>query len=99
MEAQDFFKFLTNIIDKLAIHCYIAKCQSRYLKHLKIHLNEIQNTCIVIADFSENHMMSVQDEIRSFHFGKHQYTIHPLVLYLPSSNQSSSYIQQAWLFF
>ena len=26
MEAQDFFEFLTNMIDKLTIHCYIAKC-------------------------------------------------------------------------
>ena len=41
-ETQDFFKFLTIMIDKLTIHYYIAKCQSRYLKHLKNHLIETQ---------------------------------------------------------
>ena len=70
MEDQDFFEFLTNMIDQLTIHCYIAKCQSRYMKHLKNHLNETRNICKVLADFSEGYTMTVQDEIQSFHFSK-----------------------------
>ena len=89
-KLKNFFKFLINMTDKLTIHFYLAKCQSRYLKHLKNHLNEAQNTCIILADFSENCMMAVQDKIQSFYFNKPQCIIHPLVLYLPSSNQSSS---------
>ena len=68
------------------------------MKQLKNHLNEAQNTRIVLADFLENYTMTVQDKIQSFHFNKSQCTINPLVLYLPSSNQSSSYIQQSMIF-
>ena len=99
MEAHDFFEFLANLIDKLTIHSYISKCQARYLKQLKNDLNQKQNVCIVLADFSENYTMTVQDEIQSFHFNKPQCTIHPLVVYLPSPDQSSSYIQQSLAFF
>ena len=99
MEAHDFFEFLANLIDKLTIHSYISKCQARYLKQLKNDLNQKQNVCIVLADFSESYTMTVQDEIQSFHFNKPQCTIHPLVVYLPSPDQSSSYIQQSLAFF
>ena len=99
MEAYDFFEFLTNLIDKLTIHSYICKCQARYLKQLKNELNQMQNVCVVLTDFSENYTMTVQDEVQSFHFNKPQCTIHPLVLYLPSPDQSSPCIQQNLAFF
>ena len=72
MEAYDFFEFLTNLIDKLTIHSYICECQARYLKQLKNELNQMQNVCVVLANFSENYSMTVQDEIQSFHFNKPQ---------------------------
>ena len=99
IEAYDFFEFLTNLIDKLTIHSYICKCQARYLKQLKNKINQKQNVCIVLANFSENYIMTVQDEILSFHFNKPQRTIHSLVLYLQSPDQSSPYIQQSLALF
>ena len=72
------------MIDRLTIYCYITKCQLRYLKHLKYvsnknHLNETQNTCIVLADFSETYKMTVLDQIHSFYFIKPQCTILPSI--------------------
>ena len=99
METDEYFEFLTTMIDNLTIHSYISKSQARYLKQLKNDLNQKQNVCIVLADFSENYTMTVQDEIQSFHFHKPQCTLHPLVLYLPSQDQSLSYIQQSIAFF
>ena len=59
----------------------------------------MQNVCVVLADFSENYTITVQDEIQRLHFNKPQCTIHPLVLYFPSPDQSSPYIQQSLAFF
>ena len=63
MEANNFFEFLTSLIDKLTIHSYICKYQERYLKQLKNEFNQMQNVCVVLADFSENYTMTVQDKI------------------------------------
>ena len=70
-------EFLFNIIDKLTLHSYISKYQSRYLKQLNNYLNAKKSVCIVLTNFFENYTMTVQDEIQSFLFYTLQSTLHP----------------------
>ena len=66
-------------VDKLTAHSYIAKCQAKFLKDLKIELED--NECIVLGDFAENYEFVVQDEIQSYHWSKDSCTLHPIVVY------------------
>jgi len=79
MEVSEYIDFLASKIDHLTTHSYISKCQARYLSELKLKLPT--DTCIAIADFSENYSMVIQDSVQGWYFTKQQCTIHPLVLY------------------
>ena len=70
---------ISNSIDKLTCHSYIAKAQSSHLKLRKENVAE--DTIIVLVYFSENFTFIVQDEIQSYHWCKEQATLHPLVMY------------------
>lgn len=86
MDMPEFLQFLTNKIDKLTSHSFIAKCQAKHLSNLKENLRQCPNSCIVLADFAENYSMIVQDAIQGWHWTKLQCTIHPLVLYYTDSS-------------
>ena len=69
---------ISNSIDKLTCHSYIAKAQSSHLKLSKENVDD--NTIIVSVDFSENFTFIIQDEIQSYHWCKEQTTLHPVVI-------------------
>lgn len=58
---------------------FIAKCQSKYLKDMKLNIPQVE--CIVLLDFSEIYSFIVQDAIQGFHWENSQATVHPLVVY------------------
>ena len=76
---HDLIDMISNSIDKLTSHSYIAKAQSSHLKLRKENIDE--NTILVLVDFSENFTFIVQDEIQSYHWCKEQATLHPIVMY------------------
>ena len=76
---HDLIDMISNSIDKLTCHSYIAKAQSSHLKLRKENVDE--NTIIVSVDFSENFTFIIQDEIQSYHWCKEQATLHPVVMY------------------
>ena len=76
---HDLIDMISNSIDKLTSHSYIAKAQSSHLKLRKENVDE--NTILVLVDFSENVTFIIQDEIQSYHWCKEQATLHPIVMY------------------
>ena len=62
---HDLIDMISNSIDKLTSHSYIAKAQSSHLKLRKENVDE--NTILVLVDFSENFTFIIQDEIHSYH--------------------------------
>ena len=66
---HDLIDMISNSIDKLTSHSYIAKAQSSHLKLEKECRKENvdENTILVLVDFSENFTFIVQDEIHSYH--------------------------------
>ena len=67
---EDYKLMLSEAINKLTAHSYIAKCQVRYLKQQKENL--AKDCCIVLGDFAENFTFVIQDEIQSYHCCKRQ---------------------------
>jgi hypothetical protein len=81
---EEYKLMLSEPINKLTAHSYIAKCQARYLKQQKENL--AKDCCIVLGDFAENFTFVIQDEIQSYHWCKSQCTLHPVALYLLNEN-------------
>ena len=77
--TEEYKDLLIEVIDKLTVHSFIAKCQGEYLKQCKDNL--LHDECIWLGDFSENYEFVVQDEVQSYHWNKEQCTLHPIVLY------------------
>ena len=75
---------LSEAINKLTTHSYIAKCQARYLRQQKEKLTK--DCCIVLGDFAENYTFVIQDEIQNYHWCKTQCTLDPVALYLLNEN-------------
>ena len=92
MEPFEFCEFVADKIDHLTSHSYIAKCQAKYLTHLKDNISKTPNTCIVLADFAENYSMVIQDAVQGWHWTKQQCTIHPIVMYY-SDEQGNSQVK------
>jgi hypothetical protein len=63
---QDFLDTLTEKLDKLTSHHFIAKHQSSYLAQLKNDIH--QNEAVVILDFAENYSFLIQDAAQGFDF-------------------------------
>lgn len=79
LSMADFIELLTNKLDNLTVHHYIAKHQSGYLTELKEKIPETE--CIVILDFAENYSFIVQDAAQGFHWDNSQVTLHPFAVY------------------
>lgn len=79
MTVEEFVTEIVSKIDKLTVHEYISKHQSRYLTELKSVLSP--NECIVLLDFAENYSFIVQDAAQGYHWENTQATLHPFVVY------------------
>ena len=79
LPLSDFIELLSEKLDKITSHSFIAKSQSSYLKHVKDTLSS--DEAIVLGDFAENYTFVVQDEIQSYHWSKKQCSLHPVVIY------------------
>ena len=64
--TEEYKDLLIEVIDKLTVHSFIAKCQGEYLKQCKDNL--LHDECIWLGDFSENYEFVVQDEVQSYHW-------------------------------
>ena len=80
-----FIDVLTEKLEKLTAHHYIAKSQAAYLSNLKETLNE--DEAILILDFAENYSFVVQDAVQSFHWENSQATLHPFVAYFKADGK------------
>ena len=79
LNVEEFIKLLVGTIDNLTSQCYIAKCQTNYLKRREEELPD--NCALVLGNFVENYAFVFQDEIQSFHWSKLYCTLHPIVVY------------------
>ena len=77
--VQEFVSVVINSLEKLTMHLYIAKSQSRYLRHLKNNIDS--HTVILLVDFAENFAFTVQDEMQPYHSNSSQATLHPVCMY------------------
>ena len=55
--VQEFVSVVINSLEKLTMHPYIAKSQSRYLRHLKNNIDS--HSVILLVDFAENFAFTV----------------------------------------
>lgn len=76
-------------LEALKGHHFTSKIQSQYFREFK-KKNLNKNECIVLADFAENYLTIVLDEIQSFHWSNQQTTIHPFVYYYKNAEIKSS---------
>ena len=83
LPVEEFISLLSEQLNKITAHSFIAKAQSKYLYDLKINLPKDQ--IIVILDFSENFKFLVQDEVQGFHWNGLQCTMHPVAIYSKSN--------------
>lgn len=67
-------------------HHYVKVAQSEFLKQLKWSLNP--HHIIVQMDFAENYSFVVQDAAQSFYWNNAQATVHPIVVYFKSTDNS-----------
>ena len=79
ISASSFVELLSEKLDIITSHSFIAKAQSQFLKQEKDHLSE--NEALILVDFAENYKFLVQDEIQGYHWNKTQCTVHPVVIY------------------
>ena len=80
----EFINLLVEKLDNITTHFFIARYQASHLKQLKntIAANEV----IVLGDFAENYSFLVQDQIQGYHWNKSQCSLHPVVVYICSSD-------------
>ena len=76
---DDFIDDLTNKVERLIPHSFIAKSQSLFLKNLKENLQ--LNTAIILIDFSENYAFVVQDEAQGYHWTSESCTLHSVLVH------------------
>src|SRR5215469_4308216 len=84
--SENFLESLSNKVNKLTRHHFVAKAQTRFLKHLKSNLQP--NEVIILGDFSENYSYIVQDEVQGFHWENSQCTVHPFVAYYRNNSNT-----------
>lgn len=76
---HEFIDDLTDRIEKLIPHSFIAKSQSFFLKDLKENLPS--HTAVILLDFNENYSFIIQDEVQGYHWTSESCTLHPVVVY------------------
>jgi hypothetical protein len=64
-QSDELAENLVSKILELTCHHYTAKQQARYLKESKENLQSGQ--CIILADFSDNYSLILQDAVQGFH--------------------------------
>jgi hypothetical protein len=84
LPIHEFVELLTEKLDNVTAHSFIAKTQSSYLKHLKETIKP--DEVIVLGDFAENYSFVIQDEIQGYHWNKSQCSLHPIVIYYRENN-------------
>ncbi|GBM04149.1 hypothetical protein AVEN_205225-1, partial [Araneus ventricosus] len=85
---DEFFELFAQKLIALKKHHYVSKIQTRFLKEKKQNLTKEE--IIVLADFSENYTVIVQDEAQGHHWVNRQATIHPFVYYLQKDGKIKS---------
>ena len=65
--VKEYIEKLTDAVDQLTTHHYIAKAQGRYYKQVKENLADSQAQALVTLDFAENYTFLIQDAIQGFH--------------------------------
>lgn len=76
--VDEFVNELTEKIEKLIPHSYIAKKQSSYFKSLKDA--NASNVAVISMDFSENYSFIIQDEVQGYHWTSDSCTVHPAII-------------------
>ena len=79
LPVDEFITLISEKLDAITSHSYIARNQSQYLKNLKEELS--QDEVIVLGDFAENHQFLIQDEVQGYHWNSQQCSLHPVVIY------------------
>lgn len=77
--VEEYVEELCEKMKKLKIHSYIAKNQTKFIKHKKENLSEGQ--VLVTFDFAENLTFAVQDASQAFHWNNDQCTVFPCIYY------------------
>ena len=84
--VKDFIALLCVKLDNITSYSYIARSQAAYLRKKKETLEE--GEVIAFGDFAENFKFVIQDEIQGYHWNHQQCTLHPVVLYFRSDQDS-----------
>jgi len=82
--ADIFIDELSQQMENLTVHHFIAKSQASYLAACKSKLTP--DTAIVLLDFAENYSFIVQDAIQGHHWDNSQATLHPFAVYHMKDN-------------
>ena len=86
MEQQvgDFIEDLVEDVMELKYHHFVAKKQAEFYRYLKDNLKE--GECLITCDFAQNYTSTIQDEVQSAFFDKHQITVFTVVTYHRDQN-------------
>src|SRR5258705_6956211 len=68
--SDNLIENLARKLDEMTEHHFVSKSQQRYLADLKAGLRK--GHCVVLADFSENYSVVIQDEVQGYHWTKDQ---------------------------
>ena len=85
---SELIEFIKEKISKLLPHVYVSKEQSNYFKSKKMNLKA--NEALVVLDFSENYKYVIQDDIQARFYFQEAVTIHPVVIYIKSGNETTN---------
>jgi hypothetical protein len=77
LPVSDYIEKVTDVLDNLRHHHYIAKTQAAYLRTLKADIQQV--IAIILLDFAENYSFVVQDAVQGHHWNNSQATSHPFV--------------------
>lgn len=77
--SDQFIETLMEQLDTLSPHHYICKQQAEYFRQAKSQASE--KKVVVVADFSENYSMVLQNSAQGVHWTNTQATVHPFCCY------------------
>ena len=70
--VDEFLEEFSRKMEKLQLHDLIAKMQADFMRQKKQSLG--QGEFLILADFSENFSIVIQDEVQSFHWNNNLVT-------------------------
>lgn len=85
LPVHEFVAELSSQLNKLLVHHFIAKNQSKYIKERKENLQE--DEVLLQCDFSENFAYIAQNAAQAFHYNNEQCTVHTVVFYYKRNNE------------